>query len=158
MSQLNAGHSVRRQLTFDFGDAEDRRINSAETHRMQLLATSIEQLDDPARVSRIITLEIVECLRAMTAGQERIINKERSRAKSKIKNLRELHRSILECEFASDYEALDLEGRKFLWFLGELVRLFSTALSSSGLDADAASHILERFTGLWNEAREGLRQ
>jgi hypothetical protein len=77
---------------------------------------------------------------------------------SRMKALRELQRTLVESEGLSKRDQLDLEGPKFKFVLGEIVRLFQQALMDAGIDGSHAQSVMVRFDDLLEENGENLRR
>ena len=64
----------------------------------------------------------------------------------------------MESEALTKRDALNLEGPKFKFVLGEIVRLFGQALRDAGTDSSHAQSVMVRFDDLLEENDEALRR
>ena len=154
------------QLAFNFFDSEAPETKAAaESDRSQDLrfegiAKMIADRRAPVwAISRKIAGEMANTIKQMkTPVRPFECRRTRLGVTDRIKALRELQRTLLESEGFSKEDRLDLDGPKFKFVFGEIVRLFQQALMDAGADRFQVESIMVRVDDLLKENDEALRR
>jgi len=154
------------QLAFDFWGAEAPETKAAaESDRSQDLrfegiAKMIADRRAPVwAISRKIAGEMANTIKQMkTPVRPFECRRTRLGVTDRIKALRELQRTLLESEGFSKEDRLDLDGPKFKFVFGEIVRLFEQALKDAGADRFQVETIMVRVANLLEENDGTLRR
>jgi hypothetical protein len=130
-----------------------------EASGIETIATMIADREVPvADISRLIALEIVGLMRKMAPKDpaERGIISQRD-LNDQVKAYRELQRTLTESEALAKKDVLNIDGDKFKFVYGEILKYFQLALKGGGIDDELAKNILMQFRDIVSNNEAGLR-
>jgi hypothetical protein len=152
------------QLAFNFFDSDAPETKAAaDSDRLQNLrfegiARMIADRRAPVwTIGRVIAREMVAAIKH-SKMPVRPFQRPPVDMNCRMKGLRELQKTLVESEALTKRDQLDLDGPKFKFVLGEIVRLFQQALMDAGTDSSHAQRIMVRFQDLRTENDETLRR
>jgi len=141
------------QLEFDFWSAEAPEMKAAadsdrlQSCRFEVIAKMIADRRVPVwTISRKIAGEMADMIKQAKAPV-RPFQRRRPQVdpNSQMKALRELQKTLVETEGLSKKDLRDLDGPKFKFVFGEIIRLFQQALKDAGTDRFQAVSVMIRF-------------
>ena len=109
------------------------------------------------RISRLLSIEMAKVTRDMAMalnGDPTLAWKSKAYAEH-IKALRELSKQLSDTEMLSKKDVLNMDGKKFVWMLGQITGIWKQALKESGCEASMLENTLKHFRDLFvmNESR-----
>jgi hypothetical protein len=146
---LDGGPAFLIQLEFDFvGEEPDVMLAFESTHlhtlRFDNIAAMIANRNQPIWLtSRKICGEMAAIIKRLQKPVEHYQRRvSQTCLNNRMKALRALQRTLLENEALSKSDVLDLDGGKFKFVFGEILRLFRQALGDAGMDDLQAQSVI----------------
>jgi len=141
------------QLEFNFFDDEAPEFEAATEHarsqniRFGVIAQMIADRNQPVyTIARKIGSEMAATIKGMTTRvgpfQRRV---PQVHFNNRMKALRALQRTLVESAVLSKQDVLNLEGPKFKFVLGTMIRLFDQALLDAGMEDFLARNVMLQF-------------
>ena len=139
----------------------DPASTSAEIGIDQIAALVADPDAPLAEISRLIALEIVKLLQMMSKDRKdpalRAVNVTQKDLNDRLKAYRVLQRTLTESNQLSKKDVLNLDGDKFHYVLGELIKWFRSAITDAGIEENDAHNIMLQFSDKVKQGDAALR-
>jgi hypothetical protein len=138
-----------------FKAPEPSPLERQEIAGMTRIEEMISAGEKPGVILRQIAMQIAVVYRQSVEE----ISRDRSQKPVllKMRCYRELQRSIIERHEYSTADHFDLDSPRFRFVLGEILKLFQTAMRSAGVDPEIAKSVMMHFADLVRENEDRIR-
>jgi hypothetical protein len=114
-----------------------------------------------ADITRLIALEIAGVMKKMSGIGDDVLARgvtSQRDLNDQVKAWRDLQKTLTEADALSKKDVLNLDGPKFKFVFGELVRLYRQSLKDAGLQQELSQNIMLQFGDLVKANDEQIRR